>query len=222
MRTNENTVLVGRNVLLVPYKKSHVATYHEWMKSPELLETTASEPLSETEEYEMQRNWHLDEDKLTFIVLARPSTSLDSNSPIPPLTPEELAAAPMIGDVNLFLHPPEEEGDLGDVECEVMIAELAYRRKHLAQQALSLLLQYATSAPLSLPASRNFVAKISTSNPASLALFRKLGFGIVKISEVWQEWEVRFHAKDIETGVEGEGEWMGVEDGVRGVYEEET
>ena len=28
----------------------------------------------------------------------------------------------MIGDVNLFLHPPEEEGDLGDVECEVMIA----------------------------------------------------------------------------------------------------
>lgn len=28
--------------------------YHEWMKSPELLETTASEPLSLEEEYNMQ------------------------------------------------------------------------------------------------------------------------------------------------------------------------
>jgi hypothetical protein len=28
--------------------------YHEWMKSPELLETTASEPLSLEEEYDMQ------------------------------------------------------------------------------------------------------------------------------------------------------------------------
>jgi hypothetical protein len=39
------------NVLTsTPFKK-----YHEWMKSPELLEATASEPLSLDEEYEMQR-----------------------------------------------------------------------------------------------------------------------------------------------------------------------
>jgi DNA-binding transcriptional MocR family regulator len=30
-------------------------TYHEWMKSPELLELTASEPLTFDEEMEMQR-----------------------------------------------------------------------------------------------------------------------------------------------------------------------
>lgn len=30
-------------------------TYHEWMKSPELLELTASEPLSLEEEIDMQR-----------------------------------------------------------------------------------------------------------------------------------------------------------------------
>lgn len=54
MRANENTCLVGNRVFLVPYKKAHVAKYHDWMKSPELLETTASEPLSIEEEYEMQ------------------------------------------------------------------------------------------------------------------------------------------------------------------------
>lgn len=34
-------------------------TYHEWMKRPELLEATASEPLSFEEEVEMQRELSL-------------------------------------------------------------------------------------------------------------------------------------------------------------------
>lgn len=38
------------------YVRASNQIYHEWMKSPELLETTASEPLSEEEEYEMQRS----------------------------------------------------------------------------------------------------------------------------------------------------------------------
>jgi hypothetical protein len=83
-------------------------------------------------------------------------------------------------------------------------------------------LQYATTSPISLLPSSNLVAKISTSNPASLALFRKLGFGIVKTSTVWEEWEVRFGAKDLETGVQGTGEWMSApeeERGLRAVYE---
>jgi hypothetical protein len=34
---------------------TYAKTYHEWMKSPELLELTASEPLTFDEEMEMQR-----------------------------------------------------------------------------------------------------------------------------------------------------------------------
>jgi len=69
MRLNENTCLVGRKVVLVPYKKHHVDKYHTWMQDPELLEKTASEPLSLKEEFEMQDKWWKDEDKCTFIVL---------------------------------------------------------------------------------------------------------------------------------------------------------
>lgn len=35
---------------------------------------------------------------------------------------QELGMAQMAGDVNIFLHEPEEEGDAADLECEVMIA----------------------------------------------------------------------------------------------------
>lgn len=34
--------------------------YHEWMKSPELLESTASEPLTIEEERDMQSTWTQD------------------------------------------------------------------------------------------------------------------------------------------------------------------
>ncbi len=43
--------------------------YHTWMKSPELLELTGSEPLSLEEEFAMQRTWRDSKDKCTFIVL---------------------------------------------------------------------------------------------------------------------------------------------------------
>ncbi|KAK9760696.1 hypothetical protein K7432_014998 [Basidiobolus ranarum] len=46
MRKNENLVIVGNTVVLVPYKQEHVERYHEWMKSPFLqgiLELTLKE-----------------------------------------------------------------------------------------------------------------------------------------------------------------------------------
>ncbi|ORZ36234.1 GNAT domain-domain-containing protein [Catenaria anguillulae PL171] len=103
---------------LVPYLPCHVAQYHEWMKSPELLAATASEPLTMKQEYEMQQAWRADPDKLTFILLwSEMPLNYDPAALVPvPVNPTEaLALDPeaanrmanlggMVGDVNLFFH----------------------------------------------------------------------------------------------------------------------
>ena len=71
MRSNYHTVLLGRRVVLVPYRPQHVAQYHRWMADPCLQHMTGSEPLSLEEEVDMQREWADDGDKCTFIVLER-------------------------------------------------------------------------------------------------------------------------------------------------------
>ena len=50
MKLNYDTCLAGEKATLVPYRPEHVQKYHEWMKDPELLELTGSEPLSMEEE----------------------------------------------------------------------------------------------------------------------------------------------------------------------------
>ena len=129
MRKNYETLLIGSKVLLVPYRPEHVENYHEWMKSPFLLEMTASEPLSLEEEIKMQLSWRDDSDKCTFIVLARSACSTactefvedvvekhksngdnnddDSCSQDFDFVSKTLDA--MVGDVNLFLSEIEEE-----------------------------------------------------------------------------------------------------------------
>ena len=69
MKINEKTVIYGSRVILVPYEKEHVEKYHGWMQSEEILQATASEPLTIENEYKMQESWREDEDKLTFIIL---------------------------------------------------------------------------------------------------------------------------------------------------------
>lgn len=77
MRQNYHTVLQCQKVTLVPYKPVHIEKYHKWMQNnPELLELTASEPLSMEEEISMQESWHQDENKCTFIVLASCSLNM--------------------------------------------------------------------------------------------------------------------------------------------------
>ena len=137
MRINRNTVLVGSRVVLVPYRKQHVPRYHEWMKDPLIQQQTASEPLSLDEEYEMQQSWAMDEDKLTFIILAKPDA--DKVHAGETVEVEELIKlCEMVGDVNIFFNQryddedQEEESEnkekvtqqepVFDAECEIMIA----------------------------------------------------------------------------------------------------
>ncbi|XP_058798369.1 alpha/beta-tubulin-N-acetyltransferase 9 isoform X2 [Phymastichus coffea] len=69
MKENKSTKIIGKNVIFIPYKENHVLRYHEWMKSEELQQLTASEPLTLEDEYKMQKSWFEDEDKCTFIIL---------------------------------------------------------------------------------------------------------------------------------------------------------
>ncbi|PWN38991.1 hypothetical protein IE81DRAFT_335759 [Ceraceosorus guamensis] len=191
MRLNESTIIVGDGVLLVPYRKEHVHKYHEWMQDEEMREQTASEALSLEEEYAMQRSWHLDDDKLTFIVLRRRAGASISSAR------EALHEAEMVGDVNLFLSLDDDE------EVEIMIAEPRARRQGLAFESLCLLLRYATTtASASTSASNSssllplapsaFRAKIGLSNAKSRALFAKLGFEEHKVVKVFEEVELRW------------------------------
>ncbi|GLC38962.1 hypothetical protein PLESTB_000466000 [Pleodorina starrii] len=163
MRINTNTCVQGDLVVLVPYRKEHVPRYHEWMQDPHLQETTASEPLTMDEEYEMQRSWAEDEDKLTFIIL-------DRSKPDTPGTGSH--GGGMAGDVNLFFTIDEEDGGREAAEIEVMIAEQASRGKGLAKEALRLLMAYA-SRELGV---KRYIAKIHEVNGPSRRLFEGLGF----------------------------------------------
>ncbi|KAI0684165.1 acyl-CoA N-acyltransferase [Cytidiella melzeri] len=188
MRANENVMIVDDHVVLVPYRKEHVAKYHEWMRDATLQELTASEPLTLEEEYEMQEKWQSDKDKLTFIVCAR----------------SEESRLTMIGDVNLFLKGDPKDDPEFEVEVEIMIAEPGYRRKGHALTALQLLLSYATSpapafvpacthAPLPIPP-ETLVVRIGDKNEGSMRLFEKLGFAVTKHVAVFGEIEMRFQS----------------------------
>ncbi|CAB4054298.1 unnamed protein product [Lepeophtheirus salmonis] len=102
MKLNARTKIIGEKVVLVPYDESHVPTYHEWMKDPEILDLTGSEPLTIEQEYEMVKTWRESEDKLTFIICER--------EPIK-----------MIGDTNVYFGTDDDDLKFGEVE--IMIAE---------------------------------------------------------------------------------------------------
>ncbi|PCH33013.1 acyl-CoA N-acyltransferase [Wolfiporia cocos MD-104 SS10] len=195
MRCNENTAIVDRDVVLVPYKNEHVVKYHEWMSSPELLELTASEPLTLEEEYEMQKKWQIDEDKLTFIILA--THDPDGKAIADAEAELDLTTLPMVGDVNLFLKGSKEDDDF-EAEVEIMIAEPAYRRRGLARAALQLMLSFATSPdlpkPLPVPKDK-LVVRIGEKNTPSVRLFEKLGFELTKRVEIFEEVEMRYRGQ---------------------------
>lgn len=157
LQTDRPSALSTAKVLLVPYCEHHVPTYHEWMQDPELQVATASEPLSLEEEYAMQRSWRTDHDKLTFIVclpLQSPfSPTSDGEAPASRIANAKVDDSPdrMVGDINLFLSPPDSEEMSGDVahvgsnvvgEIELMIARKDFQQKGYGRAALLTFLQY--------------------------------------------------------------------------------
>ncbi|PPQ73953.1 hypothetical protein CVT24_012542 [Panaeolus cyanescens] len=107
----------------------------------------------------------------------------------------------------------EDDEEEFHAEAEIMIAEPSFRRKGFAVEALQLMLGYATGqpdafvvpgqdsaftpnaslppSPLNIPPS-SLLVKIGDTNHASIKLFQKLGFEIVKRVEVFQEVEMRW------------------------------
>ncbi|XP_015266233.1 PREDICTED: N-acetyltransferase 9 [Gekko japonicus] len=185
MRINQNTVLRGKRVALVPYTSAHVPRYHEWMKSEELQRLTASEPLSLEQEYEMQCNWQEDTDKCTFIILDTEKWSRQS------ATEEDC----MVGDVNLFL-TDSEDPTLGEIE--VMIGEVSYRGRGFGKEATQIMMSYGMTR-LGLI---TFEAKIGLENKASIRMFEKLHFKEVGVNSVFQEVTLRLRVD------EQEREWL--------------
>ncbi|KXJ80321.1 hypothetical protein RP20_CCG025553 [Aedes albopictus] len=176
MRLNEHLKIVGKNVMLVPYESKHVPKYHEWMKSPELQELTASEPLSLEEEYQMQKSWREDDDKCTFLILDKAEYERSG---------DEIAA--LIGDTNIFLQPNDdsEENDDGlkTGEIEIMIAEPLARGKRYGWESTLLMLLYGVKH-LNL---RRYKAITKDTNAKSMQMFTKMAFREVKRVPVFQE-----------------------------------
>ncbi|CAF0827733.1 unnamed protein product [Adineta steineri] len=185
MHINANTVIFNRTILLVPYGKHHVKKYHTWMQNEEILELTASLPLSIEEEYHMQQTWLNDNDKCTFIILSK--ELFDQ-------THDEIKS--MIGDVNLFLN------DSDDIHCgelEIMIAEVTARRKGYGLETLYTFLRYGKFkfhlfnklfflAAIEILHITRFIVKIGLKNLPSIALFtKKFQFQTIETSEVFQE-----------------------------------
>ncbi|EGO61166.1 hypothetical protein NEUTE1DRAFT_144431 [Neurospora tetrasperma FGSC 2508] len=200
MKLNESSAVSTTRALLVPYESRHVPTYHQWMEDSAIQEATASEPLTLEEEYENQQSWRSSHDKLTFII-CQPVT--DNSAPSVHAgqvdSPEK-----MIGDVNLFLYPNDDEEEQADDrfqcigEVDIMIASHDHRGKGLGRTVVSGFLQYisrnleeilheyytsereqagtATNSPMLKPRLRMLMAKINKDNSRSIALFKSLGF----------------------------------------------
>ncbi|ESR60971.1 N-acetyltransferase domain-containing protein [Citrus sinensis] len=105
--------LEGEKVILVPYMKEHVPKYHQWMQDPFLLETTASEPLTLEQEYQMHLSWCQDPLKKTFIVL-------DKDLVEGTFVHGDPHVEAMVGDVNIYMNDLD---NLELAEVEIMIAE---------------------------------------------------------------------------------------------------
>ncbi|VDK81187.1 unnamed protein product [Litomosoides sigmodontis] len=179
MHIDECTKFTGRKVILVPYLKRHVVKYHTWMEDQELRRLTASERLSLEEEYEMQGRWHEDNDKCTFIILAR--DLVDGGA-------DEIAS--MVGDINIFINS-------GVGELTIMIADSQWRRKGLAEEAVLMIMRFA----FQVIGLRVFEVKIAMDNVSSMKLFQKIGFVMTSQCNKFREYTLSIKTDSIREAI---------------------
>ncbi|KAM0278140.1 hypothetical protein ACHAQH_005338 [Verticillium albo-atrum] len=186
MRLNEKTAISTPRVTLVPYEARHVAKYHRWMSDPDIQAATASEPLSLEEEYENQASWRTADDKLTFII-CRPLTGEVPEEVVAGMADDEEA---MVGDVNFFLYPYDDDDDAGEAdfvgEIDVMVAEKGDRGRGVGFGAVTAMMEYVFRHVEGIlgehvpgkeaPRLRGLMAKIQAGNEKSIALFKRVGF----------------------------------------------
>lgn len=171
----------------------------------DLRTATASELLTLEEEYDMQRSWRNDVDKLTFIsCLPAANINLEDLDAISPERHDGVEK--MVGDVNLFvtteeIETNEEEKAHADLErenvigeVELMVAQKAKQGQGLGKASLlvflhyiaeheeRILAEYGSSFEREIPKSFRYLrVKIGQENFRSLKLFQSVGF--VKIAE---------------------------------------
>ncbi|KAI0403657.1 acetyltransferase domain-containing protein [Xylaria palmicola] len=213
MKVNEGIAVSTSKILLVPYDAHHVERYHKWMQDEALREATASDLLTLEEECENQQSWRSAHDKLTFIVCqpaappAAPAASpsvTDGGAPAMVVVAGDDDAPPrMVGDVNLFLTPCDDDDDDDDDdadgedaregsarevkgEVDIMIAAPEHRRRGLGEAAVRAFLRFLAGRHGDVMREyargagdarlRRLVAKINADNAGSIRLFENLGF----------------------------------------------
>ncbi|KAJ2776345.1 hypothetical protein GGI15_004877 [Coemansia interrupta] len=142
---------------------------------------TGSEPLSIEEEYSMQQSWRNDEDKCTFIILAKDKDASEQDI---------YDDSKMIGDVNFYLNNHYEPHE---AELEVMIAEDGFSGKGIATEVLRLMMHYAVNDV----GVTDFVVRIKDTNAASIHIFEsKFGFEETERSSAFNEVTLRRKVTD--------------------------
>ncbi|KFV16042.1 N-acetyltransferase 9, partial [Pterocles gutturalis] len=187
MKINQNTVLQGKRVTLVPYTSAHVPRYHEWMQSEELQRLTASEPLSLEQEYEMQRSWREDADSEDLKHFLRVGGS----------GKQRMSRA--VGGLSVQFFKDHSDLLPAALSAELLLhsqhsPEPSYRGRGFGKEATLMMMSYGV---------RNlgitkFEAKIGQDNEASICMFKKLHFKEIALNSVFQEVTLRLDVSDEE------------------------